>query len=46
LPWRASFGRVTGVAPGLGADTETVLAELLGLSTVEIAALRDAGALG
>ena len=46
LPWRASFGRTTGAAPGLGADTEMVLAELLGLSTVEVAALRDAGALG
>ncbi len=46
LPWRASFGRATGAAPGLGADTEMVLAELLGFSTVEVAALRDAGALG
>ena len=25
LPWRASFGRSFGPAPGLGADTETVL---------------------
>ncbi len=46
LPWRASFGRTVGPAPGLGADTETVLAELLGLSPAEIAALRAAGALG
>jgi crotonobetainyl-CoA:carnitine CoA-transferase CaiB-like acyl-CoA transferase len=46
LPWRASFGRTTGAAPGLGADTETVLAEVLDLSTAEIAALRSSGALG
>ena len=25
LPWRASFGRVSGPAPGLGADTDAVL---------------------
>ena len=30
LPWRASFGRATGAAPELGADTEAVLRELLG----------------
>jgi crotonobetainyl-CoA:carnitine CoA-transferase CaiB-like acyl-CoA transferase len=46
LPWRASFGRTVGPAPGLGADTETVLADVLGLSPAEIAALRAAGALG
>jgi crotonobetainyl-CoA:carnitine CoA-transferase CaiB-like acyl-CoA transferase len=46
LPWRASFGRIAGAAPGLGADTETVLAEVLDLSAAEIAALRGAGALG
>ncbi len=46
LPWRASLGRVVGPAPGLGADTETVLRELLDLSPAEIAALRTAGALG
>jgi crotonobetainyl-CoA:carnitine CoA-transferase CaiB-like acyl-CoA transferase len=28
LPWRASFGRMTGPAPGLGSDTEGVLAEM------------------
>lgn len=28
LPWRASFGRATGPAPALGADTETVLRPL------------------
>jgi crotonobetainyl-CoA:carnitine CoA-transferase CaiB-like acyl-CoA transferase len=28
LPWRASFGRVTGPAPALGADTDRVLAAI------------------
>jgi crotonobetainyl-CoA:carnitine CoA-transferase CaiB-like acyl-CoA transferase len=46
LPWRASFGRRTGEAPGLGADTDAVLAEVLGYSRSEIATLRDGGALG
>ncbi|MGE4043802.1 MAG: CoA transferase [Acetobacteraceae bacterium] len=46
LPWQASFGRVTGPAPGLGADTDAVLAGVLGLSAPEIAKLRQAGALG
>ncbi len=46
LPWRASFGRTSGAAPGLGADTDTVLAEVLELSADEIAALRQSGALG
>jgi crotonobetainyl-CoA:carnitine CoA-transferase CaiB-like acyl-CoA transferase len=46
LPWRASFGRTTGAAPGLGADTEMVLADVLELSPAQIAALRAAGALG
>ena len=30
LPWIASFGRATGPAPALGADTEAVLATLAG----------------
>jgi crotonobetainyl-CoA:carnitine CoA-transferase CaiB-like acyl-CoA transferase len=30
LPWRASFGRATGPAPALGADTEAVLHEIAG----------------
>jgi crotonobetainyl-CoA:carnitine CoA-transferase CaiB-like acyl-CoA transferase len=30
LPWVASFGRATGPAPGLGADTEAVLRDALG----------------
>jgi crotonobetainyl-CoA:carnitine CoA-transferase CaiB-like acyl-CoA transferase len=28
LPWQASFGRATGPAPALGADTEAVLREI------------------
>lgn len=46
LPWRASFGHVHRPAPALGADTEAVLGEVLGLAPAEIAALRNAGALG
>ena len=46
LPWRATFGRVSGLAPGHGADTETVLGEVLDLSKEEIGTLRQSGALG
>ena len=46
LPWRASFGRTTGPAPGLGADADQVLADVLGLSPDRIAELRTSGALG
>jgi benzylsuccinate CoA-transferase BbsF subunit len=46
LPWRSSFGRATGPAPGLGADTDHVLANVLGLSEQQIADLRTSGALG
>jgi crotonobetainyl-CoA:carnitine CoA-transferase CaiB-like acyl-CoA transferase len=46
LPWRASFGRVSGAAPELGGDTETVLRDVLAMSTDQIAALHQAGALG
>ncbi len=46
LPWRASFGQTAGAAPGLGADTDAVLAGVLGLAAGEIAALRRSGALG
>ena len=46
LPWRASYGRVTGPAPGLGDHTDAVLREILGLPDDRIAALRANGALG
>ncbi len=46
LPWRASFGRVSGPAPGLGADTDTILRDLLNISPDGIAVLHQAGALG
>ncbi len=46
LPWRASCGRATGPAPGLGADTDTVLQEVLGLPAAAVAELRQAGTLG
>ena len=39
LPWRASFGRQSGAAPELGADTVSVLRDILGLSGDAIAAL-------
>jgi crotonobetainyl-CoA:carnitine CoA-transferase CaiB-like acyl-CoA transferase len=46
LPWRASFGRAPGAAPELGADAEVILGDVLRLSSDEIAALRNSGALG
>jgi benzylsuccinate CoA-transferase BbsF subunit len=46
LPWRASFGRVSGAAPELGADTDAVLREVLDLSPDQINVLRQSGALG
>jgi len=46
LPWRTSFGRASGDAPGLGADTDAVLAEVLGFSRAEIDRLRAGGAFG
>jgi crotonobetainyl-CoA:carnitine CoA-transferase CaiB-like acyl-CoA transferase len=46
LPWQASFGRAAGPAPGLGADTEAVLVDVLGVSSARIAELRASGALG
>lgn len=46
LPWRASFGRATGPARDLGADTDAVLGDVLRKSPAEIARLRACGALG
>ncbi|HTZ36440.1 MAG TPA: CoA transferase, partial [Stellaceae bacterium] len=46
LPWRTDFGRATGPAPALGADTAAVLRDVLGLDDDAIARLRAAGALG
>jgi crotonobetainyl-CoA:carnitine CoA-transferase CaiB-like acyl-CoA transferase len=46
LPWRASFGRVTGVAPAHGADTDAVLRDVLELSPETILRLRTAGVFG
>jgi crotonobetainyl-CoA:carnitine CoA-transferase CaiB-like acyl-CoA transferase len=46
LPWRASFGRTTGPAPGLGSASDHVLANVLGLPSERIAELRANGALG
>jgi crotonobetainyl-CoA:carnitine CoA-transferase CaiB-like acyl-CoA transferase len=46
LPWRASFGRISGAAPSLGADTDTVLRDVLDIPPEGIAALRQSGALG
>jgi crotonobetainyl-CoA:carnitine CoA-transferase CaiB-like acyl-CoA transferase len=40
LPWCASFGRRSGDAPGLGADTDAVLTELLDMEPEAIASLR------
>lgn len=46
LPWQASFGRASGPAPALGADTDAVLRRLLSFDDDAIASLRHAGALG
>jgi crotonobetainyl-CoA:carnitine CoA-transferase CaiB-like acyl-CoA transferase len=46
LPWRADFGRTNGIAPGLGADTDQVLANVLGLPSRRIIELRAIGAIG
>jgi crotonobetainyl-CoA:carnitine CoA-transferase CaiB-like acyl-CoA transferase len=46
LPWCADFGRATGPAPALGADTDDVLREVLGLSPDRIATLRASGTFG
>jgi len=46
LPWHASFGRQSGPAPELGADTDAILLDVLGLSDDDVASLRRAGACG
>jgi crotonobetainyl-CoA:carnitine CoA-transferase CaiB-like acyl-CoA transferase len=46
LPWSASFGRAEGAAPGLGADTQAVLRDVLGYAPQRIEAMRSAGVLG
>jgi len=46
LPWRSTFGRISGPAPSLAADTDTVLRELLDIPSEEIAVLGQSGALG
>ena len=43
---RGSFGRATGAAPDLGADTDEVLRDVLGLAPERIAAVRASGAFG
>ncbi|MBT6680970.1 MAG: CoA transferase [Chloroflexi bacterium] len=47
LPWRWLYGERLDVsaAPGLGADTDSVLADVLGLSDEQITTLRESGAL-
>ena len=46
LPWQASFGRQSGPAPGLGADIEFVLGNVLGMPAEDVMALRQAGTFG
>lgn len=46
LPWSASFGRAEGPAPGLGADTQPVLREVLGYAPDRIEAMRSDGVFG
>jgi len=46
LPWKSSFGRVSGPAPALGADTDAVLRDVLGMTADQIVSLRDEGAFG
>jgi len=46
LPWHARFGRPSGAAPELGADTDVILREVLNLSPDEITVLRQSGAFG
>ncbi|MFY0614824.1 MAG: CoA transferase [Hyphomicrobiaceae bacterium] len=46
LPWIANFPHGTGNAPDMGADTDRVLKDVLGLSRSEILDLREAGVFG
>ena len=46
LPWQASFGSAHGPARPLGADTDSVLHETLGMTQAEIATLRRDGVVG
>lgn len=46
LPWSASFGRAEGPAPGLGADTQAVLRDVLGYPAERIETMRSEGVLG
>jgi crotonobetainyl-CoA:carnitine CoA-transferase CaiB-like acyl-CoA transferase len=46
LPWQSTLGRCNSIAPGHGADTDTVLREVLELNDDEIAKRRMAGAFG
>jgi benzylsuccinate CoA-transferase BbsF subunit len=46
LPWGSSIGRTSGAAPELGANTDAVLREVLDMSSDQISALRQSGALG
>ncbi|HVY17814.1 MAG TPA: CoA transferase [Rhodopila sp.] len=46
LPWAATFGQAGGPARGLGADTDAVLRDVLGLGADAIGALRRTGTLG
>jgi crotonobetainyl-CoA:carnitine CoA-transferase CaiB-like acyl-CoA transferase len=45
LPWHASFGKASGPAPALGADTDAVLTDVLGMAPIEISNLRQSGAI-
>ena len=46
LPWQASFGRKSGLAPEPGADTDAVLRDVLGMTAADVLRLRRCGALG
>lgn len=46
LPWHANFSRTIGAAPGMGADTDWVLKEILKMPAEKIAYMRASGAIG